>query len=90
MRVVPALERRPGEVRRKAAPCQGLVNGCVHSLPHSQPTDVPQKPLPPRCFLEKGPCGQKWLFPAGSCTLKLTQGSEKACKKGLYLMAKSI
>lgn len=42
-----------------------------------------RQPLPSRCFLEKGPSGQKWLFPAGSCRLKLTPGSVKACGKGL-------
>lgn len=60
--------------------------------PASQPasTDGPQKPRPPRCFLEKGSCGQKWLFPVGSCMLELTQGSEKACGEGLYLFVRLI
>lgn len=26
----------PGEAKKKEAPCQGLVNCCVHSLPQSQ------------------------------------------------------
>lgn len=73
------------------APCQGLVDGCVHSLPRSQQAVTFLRSLCPQgCFLEEGSCGQKWLFPAGSRMLELTQGSEKACGKGLYLFIRLI
>lgn len=63
---------------------------CTQPALQPASTDVPQKPLPSRCFLEKGSCGHKWLFPAGSCMLELTQGSEKARRKGLYLFVRLI
>lgn len=45
-------------------PRKGFVNACVNS-----PTEVPQSPPPSRCFLEKGSCGQMWLFPDASLCL---------------------
>lgn len=52
--------------RREAVPRKGFVNACVNS-----PTEVPQSPPPSRCFLEKGSCGQMWLFPDASLCLRI-------------------